>query len=387
MDNVRIMWFSNAPWARTGYGAQTKIFVPRLAKLGHDMAVTAFYGLEGSTLNWNGIPVYPRAAHPYGQDVLAAHSAHFQADICISLLDAWVFEPAMFPRTRWVTWFPVDMNPIPPGVALKCAQAYQAIAYSRYGLEQAQAAGVNAVYVPHGYEPEQYYPMSDTDRARARELLQWPKSKFIVGMVAANKGAPSRKSFPQALEAFANFHKRHADTMLYLHTVEGRNGEGVNLPEMCEHLGLRVGEDVKFVDAHANLIGLPEEYMAGVYNAIDVLLSPSMGEGFGIPILEAQACGCPVIVGEWTSMPELFFGGQMIPAAEADKFWTLLGAYQYLPRVGAIEDALEAQYRKPKRLTVTQTRMTDEYKADNVTEKYWRPVLDDIAARVKAEAK
>lgn len=384
---MRIMWFSNAPWARTGYGQQTKIFVPRLKALGHEMAVTAFYGLEGSTLDWNGVPVYPKGAHGYGQDVLAAHSTHFQADICLSLFDSWVFEPAMFRKTRWVPWFPVDHQPIPPLVALKVAESFCPIAYSLFGQREAQKAGIDARYVPHGYEPAKYYPMKPDEARKARELLRFPMDKFLVGMVAANKGSPSRKSLAQSLEAFANFHERHNDTALYLHTVKGEQNEGINLLELIEHLGLRVGSDVLFVDAYANLIGLPEEYLAGVYNAIDVLLSPSMGEGFGVPILEAQACGCPVIVGEWTSMPELFFGGQMIARADSEPFWTPLGSYQFAPHAGAIEAALEHCYQHSHRLTQEQVNKTEPYRAANVTAQYWRPVLDEIEVKVKADAK
>ena len=58
---MRILWSSNAPWAGTGYGNQTRTFVPRIKDLGHDMAVLAFYGLEGAQINWQGIPIYPRA--------------------------------------------------------------------------------------------------------------------------------------------------------------------------------------------------------------------------------------------------------------------------------------------------------------------------------------
>jgi glycosyltransferase involved in cell wall biosynthesis len=41
---------------------------------------------------------------------------------------------------------------------------------------------------------------------------------------------------------------------------------------------------------------LTEDEMAGLYTACDVLVHPYRGEGFGLPILEAMACGLPVIV-------------------------------------------------------------------------------------------
>src|SRR4051812_31423230 len=113
---MKISWLSNAPWAPTGYGNQTKVFVPRLQAAGHDLSITAFYGLEGGVLNWGGVQVFPKAYPPYGQDVAGAHATFAEADILISLMDAWVCDPRLLERARWCPWFPVDMDPLPPPI-------------------------------------------------------------------------------------------------------------------------------------------------------------------------------------------------------------------------------------------------------------------------------
>ncbi len=69
------------------------------------------------------------------------------------------------------------------------------------------------------------------------------------------------------------------------------------------------------------------------YNAAEVLLFPSLYEGFGMPILEAMACGCPVITSNVSSMPEV--GGN---AAE----------YVNPEDVDSIVKALEKVYDNPK---------------------------------------
>jgi len=46
--------------------------------------------------------------------------------------------------------------------------------------------------------------------------------------------------------------------------------------------------------------------LAGLYNAATVFVFPSLFEGFGIPLLEAMSCGCPVISSNVTSMPEVY---------------------------------------------------------------------------------
>jgi glycosyltransferase involved in cell wall biosynthesis len=393
---MRINWLSNAPWARTGYGNQTLLFAPRIRELGHDVAMTAFYGLEGSVLDWNGMRVYPRGYDAYGGDVMGAHSAHFEADVLISLIDAWVVEPSMAPRTRWIPWFPIDHEPLPRAVAGKVSRAWRRIVFSKFGERMMLDAGLSCDYVPHGVDTAQFKPMSDRQAVRAE--LGWPLDKFVVGMVAANKGNPSRKSLTQNIAAFAALREKRDDVMLYLHTTAGEQQAGINLPEYLNALDLKFGYmgqcnandvDVLFCDQYTSLIGFSEAYMAAVYNAMDVHLLVSMGEGFGIPILEAQACGCPVIVGDWTSMSELCFSGYTVAKSDAVRYWTPLAAWQWIAREPAITERLVDMYEQRSNINMrTAARVAAmAYDADAVTEKYWKPLLDCYQGELAAEPK
>jgi len=51
--------------------------------------------------------------------------------------------------------------------------------------------------------------------------------------------------------------------------------------------------------------GVPDATLATVYNAFDVFALPTMGEGFGLPILESQACGVPAVVTDCSACTEL----------------------------------------------------------------------------------
>ena len=391
---MKFTWHSNAPWAATGYGNQTRIFVPRLKALGHEVAVISFYGLEGGIINWNGIPIYPKGANVYGQDVLGAHSGHFGTNVTISLLDAWVFQPDMWPQSLWIPWFPVDMEPIPPPVVRQIKRAFDRIVFTKYALEKTKEVDLDAHYVPHGIESNLFKP---GDMQQAREFLALPQDKFIIGMVAANKGMPSRKAFTYQLEAFAKLKEKHDDVVLYLHTNKGEHGEnqGINIPEYLDFLGLSHGDlgiddsaglDVLFPHQYLMNFGmLDDTYMIAAYNAMDVHLLVSMGEGFGIPLLEAQSCGTPVIVGDWTAMSELCFSGWKVPRSEAHKWWTPLAAFQFVPHVGAILDALEQAYQVKGNMDYRKRARKGAlpYDADKVTEKYWKPVLEKIEEDVE----
>ena len=50
---------------------------------------------------------------------------------------------------------------------------------------------------------------------------------------------------------------------------------------------------------------IPDELLAGAYSGADVFAYPSLSEGFGLPPLEAMACGCPVITSNTSAIPEV----------------------------------------------------------------------------------
>ncbi len=378
---MRILWHSNAPWTATGYGVQTRIFAPRIRDLGHDVAISAFYGLEGSTITWNGMKVYPKAFHPYGMDMIGRHAEDHKADIVITLIDGWVMKHDRITSTgaRWVPWFPVDHEGVPHVVRESVKHAWQPVVYAKHAEQAARDAGMDPRYVPHGVDTNVYQPM---DQSVARKKLRLPEDAFIVGIVAANKGVPSRKALPTQFEAFARLRERHDDAILYLHTHIGPEMEGLDIPGVLEATG--VPEDsVRLVDQYRNLLGYDDAVMAGLYSAMDVLSSPTMGEGFGVPIIEAQACGTPVIVGGWTAMPELVGAGWTVTASE--RVLTPMLDYQHLATVEGVLEAYEAAYeaRGDKRLAEDARAFAMRYDADEVTEHYWKPLLDELSERLQ----
>ncbi|MFA5150967.1 MAG: glycosyltransferase family 4 protein [Clostridia bacterium] len=369
---MRIFWVSNAPFSKTGYGVQTNLFLSKLQEMGHDLACLCYYGLEGGAINFNKIVCYPKAAHPYGMDILAAHAMNFKSDIIVSLMDAWVFDPRATGGLPWIAYYPVDHEPIPEKVRTNISQAFARIAMSKFGVEETHKAGLDCYYLPHAVNTNLYKPI---DKLEAREKLKLPKDAFIIGTVAMNKGLPARKNFAPMLEAFANFKRRHTDAIYYLHTEAlGIDNQSFNIPEYANQLGLRMGKDIFLPDQYQKFIGYDDNWMSLMYSSLDVHLLASMGEGFGIPTLEAQACGCPVIVGDWTASGELCFAGQKIDKKDALRNYTGLASYQYIPHTRQIERALELERDKPSNRERAR-RLAEEYSIENIAEKYLKPTF------------
>jgi len=57
---------------------------------------------------------------------------------------------------------------------------------------------------------------------------------------------------------------------------------------------------------------VPDKDLPALYNGAKIFLYPSLYEGFGMPILEAQACNCPVITSKTSSMPEVAGNGAIL---------------------------------------------------------------------------
>ncbi len=104
-----------------------------------------------------------------------------------------------------------------------------------------------------------------------------------------------RKNLPRLLEAFAAV-KAHG----YPHQLAHVGGAGWLFDEVFESMGrLGLADDVVFLGRQ------PLDVLAALYNGAMALVYPSLGEGFGLPVLEAMRCACPVITSNRSSLPEV----------------------------------------------------------------------------------
>ena len=375
------MWHSNAPWVGTGYGSQSRLTVKHLRDAGHDPAISAFYGLDGAILNWEDTVVYPAGADAYGNDIVLDHARdHFGGDLraglLITLVDVWVLAPDILKQAHTACWTPVDHDPAPPRVVdFFRKSGCWPIAMSRFGERALAAHDLAPLYVPHAVDTELFQPV---DRAEARDTVGLPEDAFVVGMVAANKGFPPRKGFPEAIAAFARLLATHDDAFLYLHTEPHGVANGVNIPQILAHYKVPTGR-VRFVDPYRNRVGIPVKTMPHVFSAIDVLLNPSYGEGFGIPLLEAQACGTPVIATDCTAMSELASAGWLVGGQEQ---WSEQNTVRVVPSVERLVWALGEAHTRAHRLAGPAREFALGYDIRRVMEEHWLPVLAELERRM-----
>ena len=123
--------------------------------------------------------------------------------------------------------------------------------------------------VHHGVDHERFRP-----DGRAREpFLLYPANAW------------PHKNHPRLFEAFTRVRRRRRELRLLL---TGAGHQRLRLPAGARSLG-----------------HLPRERLADLYRSASALVYPSLYEGFGLPCLEAMACGCPVACANAASLPEV----------------------------------------------------------------------------------
>jgi glycosyltransferase involved in cell wall biosynthesis len=313
----------------------------------------------------------------HGEGILPYHAEWFGADAIITHYDAWVFKPDEM-RFPWVPWYPVDCEDLPETIASRVQHAAMRITQTRHAVDRTERMGLDAEYVPAAFDGSEYHPRSDG--AKVRDALN-AHDKFLVCCVAANTGhpaSPSRKSYPQIFEGFRLFLDHTPDAVLYLHAHQ--KGQ-LDLIALAQHHGIQ-DHIVSATPYHLATGAYTADDMASIYSAADVLLSPSMGEGFGVPIVEAQACGTPVITGDWTAMSEITRSGYAIPKEYATPYPIVTYGTMYLPSPVAIKDALVDATSWAYDPAEVSERV-QEYEIQRVVEEHWRPTLAKLEDRLQ----
>jgi glycosyltransferase involved in cell wall biosynthesis len=108
-------------------------------------------------------------------------------------------------------------------------------------------------------------------------------------------------------------------------------------------------------------------------------LFTNYGEGFGIPQIEAQACGVPIITSNFAASAEL--AGPDSFLVNGQPFWDA-GQHTWfnIPLVAGIVDALEQAYQRGRKEFPDTVAFAQAYDADKVFAESWRPLIDKLSA-------
>lgn len=368
---MKILWVSNNPDAPSAYGKQTKLVVERLWSYGYEVDV--FPNYLNRLRKRDGMIV---AERPPGYDLLLRVARDEKYDLVIFFGDLWPLAEEYLDvfreLTRYVplaTYGPVDSETIPHKAYVINQLATYNIAMSRHAEHLLNQCGLPTYYIPH---------CIDTNVFNINRPENRPCEGRLVGMVQSNIG--TRKLIALQLEAFTLAKAEMPDLMLYLHTdIAGtENPYAFDYRDVIGYLGI---DDSVLVP---NDLNADDYEMARLYNSFDLLLHTTAGEGFGVPIIEAMACGITPIVTANSAMTQFRTALQVPPRAR--EFIGQLLTWQSWPDPAEVAKTILRFFSAKVDPTEELREEALTYDVDAVVHQCWIPFLEQVGKDLSSSA-
>lgn len=411
----KILFLGDSPVVATGFGNVSRNLLTQLKKLDPELDITVI-GINCFG-GWYDMKEYPMkiytAVYSDFEDTLGfkrllkvlegkdPEIKENDFDILILSFDSWCLAnvtiggEAFIQRLRMtleasekkmltVLYTPIDNPQIPPGW-IETMKVFDIVATpSKYGKAMITATdkelGNRVKIIYNGLDTENFYPIKNFKKViNLGETKIDLTDRYVIGFVGRNQW---RKDYFHLVKIFTEFKKKHKEAFLYMHTnpVDFQH-DGGDIYELCRYFGLQLGEDYYVPVDHEDNKGIPRQGMNEVYNMMDVFLSCSLGEGFGLPYVEAMLAGVPVILPENTTSEELLRkpGGDLRGLMYKTKNTVCFGSFDLmrerpLPDPDLAFEALEIMYSRKQAgmketiklarefaLTITAEKMGKEF--------------------------
>jgi glycosyltransferase involved in cell wall biosynthesis len=300
----------------TGFAKATHAYCAGLLAAGCDVHVLGMHHTGDPNEYDKLYPIYTcwPGGDPFGIGRVANIVKQVQPDLIVIQQDPWNFPQylerlADYPDIPVVGVVAVDgkncqgdkLGPsdVHPGLS-------HAIFWTQFGAEEARVGGWkgSSSVVPLGVDLDVYHPM---DRVAVRSNAIGPVLRaygfdddaFIVGCIGRNQ---PRKRLDLTIQYFAEWvqYKNVKNAVLWMQCAP-TGDQAFDIKMLAKYFGVQ--GRVLLPDVNPRY-GVDEGTMAKVYNFIDVYLSTTVGEGWGLPAMEAMACGTPCVVPKWSAYAE-----------------------------------------------------------------------------------
>lgn len=165
--------------------------------------------------------------------------------------------------------------------------------------------------IPHGNNSKDFYPMPEQEKLAFRQEYFGENAEKII-ITNVNRNQP-RKDIPNTIfgfiEAKAIWDPSLPPPFLYLH-CHPQDPMGWDLRAIMLQTNLEEDVDYKLLPKQYELEMVPTELVNKIYNASDIFLTTTLGEGWGLTFSEAAGCKLPIIAPYTTSFMEMSGYGQ-----------------------------------------------------------------------------
>ena len=328
---IRVMSYGDNPFLSSGYGTIWLNLLTRWCKAKPDWEFyhVGWQNMDRAHKTLEGYTMLPRKKESHGMDTVFEYLMEYKPDILITLSDVGfqagymklVFEAKKRGwKGKWIAYTPIDThtwehmhwNTILAAPDINVAMA-------DWGEKMMKKYNVpNVMTIPLGVDIEIFKPL---DRELMKVQNKLIDKRFVVGFVGRNQ---RRKMIANLLKGFSQFSKGKDDAILLLHTDLIPQAVGWEMAALLVKCEKEIDPDI---DKFKKIILTKEKLDLDVrqrtnpeninefYNLMDVFCYATGGEGFGLPGIECQAAGTPLMMTacttcfELTNYPVIYGGG------------------------------------------------------------------------------
>jgi glycosyltransferase involved in cell wall biosynthesis len=329
MDKKKILVLTEMAFRGSGY---YYLMSPILQEMSKD------YDIKVIGLSYNG------AEHSYGFSIIPAKEVQESVAIAQAIIQMW--KPDIFIcgldiplqisiqsslaqlGIKYIAVTPLENPPLTQSWAASLMAMDYVFFISELGKQAALKAGLtNVDHLVVGADTTTFYPATEEERNKIREDLGIT-DQFTILTVADNQ---ERKNLWAEFEIISKLKKDGKKVKFILVTRE-HSPVGHKLRDMAMNYDLN--KELVIVER-----GIESDQLRNLYVASDVYLSASKAEGLGIPILEAMACGLPVVGCDTGAITELLADNRGFLISSAFDFYDVWG--NELRRMIDIQEAYE----------------------------------------------
>lgn len=340
------------------YGCTTG-FATVMSNIMQQLNSTGKYAIDVVAINYTGDPLDPEKfpgrvfpamtianmnqGDPYGRQKFLDMLGSGEYDVAFIIQDTFIVQTmidairqtqSVLPKKfKLIYYFPIDAAPKREWVEKCVALADFPVVYTHYGeelvldIDPSLKSRLSVIY--HGTNLADFkYIENRKEVANFRHNYFAGKAdgKFLITNVNRNQ---VRKDPMRNFMILNELRKRgRKDAILYLHM--SHDDAGGNLLVMGDHFGFKLQEDYiipspRFFNENQ---GIPTEALNLIYNCSDALLTPTLGEGWGLSLTEAMATKLPVVAPANTSVKEILADnrGYLTRSGANPSMWYMLGS-------------------------------------------------------------
>ena len=391
MSKLKLLMCADDPDSNLSYGILSRMLIDEIHQ-DYDIHYLSLQYPMGKPINMGKYTKYP--AHNQGErnpTFLLTLFKNLNPDIFWTNFDIQHYinvDKFVPPGTSWIGWVPWDnhdTDQVP-----RAQQAFRKvdtrIAISKFGYEFLNSNGVRIDdWIYNCINTNVFKPLKEDDPRllKFKELNPWLTEDIKILLFV---GRPNwRKRIMHMLGIMKELVDRgNKNFRLFLHSNLDDPARTVDIRELIDAFGLK---DYIIASQFYWDMGIPEEDLQILYNIADLYLAPHGGEGFGMPIVEAMACGTPFVASDITTTRE--FAGENnergvplpvhYPLDENRRIRKDRGVSRPYPNIKESADIIEQllmDEKRLKRMGQNGIKWAHENCSPQVIAEKWRKVFD-----------